>query len=149
MKHAFSSEQSAPLDPVQPTDQALILPDFYAVGVSEPMQVKVGVDHLRQDPGPFSSPLPTRLNHCRKIPIEGDRKALLADQSLHAARHMQVHDVDHGTGVGAPPQRRQPLVIPGEYSAVIGREEPLRRKRATDRDQASRIGETRIGKLRA
>lgn len=96
-----SPQHSAPLrHTVHTADKLALLPDFHRMGVAEKMQLQIGVQHLRTNPGAFMWPMGAgsdhcgkvmvESDHCGKVMVEGDAKRVAAQKAFQAAAEMTL-----------------------------------------------------------
>lgn len=89
-EHRIAAEQRALRHAVHTADQSALLPDFHRIGVSEKMQLQIGVQHLRTNPGAFMCRWGAGSDHCGKVMVEGDAKWVAAQKAFQAAAEMTL-----------------------------------------------------------
>lgn len=89
-EHRLAAEQRALRHTVHTADQLALLPDFHRMGVAEKMQLQIGVQHLRTNPGAFMWPMGAGSDHCGKVMVEGDAKRVAAQKAFQDAAEMTL-----------------------------------------------------------
>lgn len=145
---ALRCEQPSDLDPVDAADELAVAPDLEAVRRAEIVQSPVGGTHLGQDPGPLAALLPAGRDHLAERAVEAQLEPTPAHRPLEAPRHVQRLATQHAARVRTPPERRQPLLVPGEDPVPVRGEDPQRLEPAPERDQTLFVEPARIGEDR-
>ena len=105
----------------------------------ESVQLGVGRDHRRREPGAFLSVAGggTAVDHAREIAIAGDRELAAANRPREPPRDAHALELEYRPRIERPPGHR--LIVPnrpGKDAVAIGVEQPLRREPTADADQA-------------
>ena len=101
LAHGFTAKQSADREAIQSRLQLSLLPDLDRVGMTQPVQLLVGIDHGLADPGAIGSA--TRggagSNDFIKGAIDGNIEWGSADNLLQCPPHMELVGTDHPAGI--------------------------------------------------
>ncbi len=91
-EHAFAEERRPQLDPVQPADEAAVLPALDRMGVAAREQPAIGGDDRRIDPrlGTLGRRLGASCHDAGKVAVGGDAEALRAQHLGETAGQMKA-----------------------------------------------------------
>src|SRR6185295_2253646 len=146
-EHRFAEEHSPDRHTIEAADELSAAPRFNRVRIAALVQIGVGIDDRRCDPGSrLSRPArrSARAYHGPKRGVGGYRPTLLLDPFAQRARDSKLVDKEHHPRVGTPPEDRLIAAVPGEYSSAIGFEQARRRHVLARREQSIRLDQRRL-----
>ncbi|MCY1516384.1 hypothetical protein D9M68_510110 [compost metagenome] len=142
-EHRFAEYGPAQRHAVEPARQLAVDPGFDAVGVPGAVQLRIGLHHVRHDPGARlagARRLRTRLDHRSKIVIDAQlaagRRGKTAQRLAQRAMQPEIAHPQHHARVGAPPQDGLVVAEPGEDAAAVGLHQSIDIEGAAGRQQA-------------
>jgi hypothetical protein len=153
-EHRFAEEHAADAQPVQAADQSPVHPGLDALHEAAPRQRRVGLLHLRHDPGTglaLARGGGAGRDHGRCVMVDAQfatgKTQEAANRLLQRRVQLEVLHLQHHARVGAPPQQGLALAVPGKDAEPIGRQQALGPQVATDRQQPWRlaVGAHRLG----
>ena len=142
-EHGFAIEYAADGDAVQTSSKLSVHPCLYRVGVTCPMEFRIGGDHLFRDPGAALSAagfLACRYD-MRERAIGCDLERCGADGFSNRARQMQFCREQHHARIRTPPQNGVVFAEPGKDSLPIGIDKGLCGKIAPRGEKSIRIAQ--------
>lgn len=86
-EHGFPEKDASQNDPIETSNQLSVQPAFHRMDIPEPMQEMIGLNHFRNNPGPFSVLSfhhRTLLNDFQKGFIHGHLEEVLRHYPLEA-----------------------------------------------------------------
>jgi hypothetical protein len=134
MEHRFAREEPSHGDAVNPAHELVVEPGLDAVGVAEPMQARVGVEHVGGDPGVLA--LAAAAHYIVECLVDGEAELAGPDGAGQAARDVEAIEFEDGARLGRPPQDRIAFVVPREDAAAIGAQQRLGPQIAADGNEA-------------
>ncbi|KAG1437608.1 hypothetical protein G6F57_020180 [Rhizopus arrhizus] len=148
-EHAFAEKHRPDRHPVDTPDQGLPVPDLEGVGETEVVQLAVGLDHRRADPGAILARAGrggTGLHHPAEGRVGGDFPRAAAQLATEAAGQVHTLGAKHHARVRRPPQDRLALAEPWKDAAGIGVQQSYRVQVAAYREQAIGLAQRGLGR---
>ncbi len=137
VKHRFTEKAPAQGDPVKPSHQPPILPDFHRMGITGLVQVNIGRDHLGHQPGAALAPIRSAgVNHGDEITVQAEPEPAAIEDSPQRPGHVQVPWKQHQARIRRPPKNRLARRVPGKDAVAVGQQKPLHRQIAADGEQS-------------
>ena len=146
MKHGFAGKEVSNFYPIEPADEAVILPGLERRGMTSLMEPGVGLDKSRPDPALF----PTRrrqstaLDDFFKGLIHREAELPASQSSFQTVGHMELSQREDAPRVRRPPSDR--ILGPWKDAFWIGLQKAFCRQIHGDRHQAVPVGGGGIGK---
>jgi hypothetical protein len=165
-EHGFAVEHMADAYPIKAADQFAVQPDFRGVREAGLVQPAIAIDDIVRYPGAGAGAarLGAGAHDGFEGRVEADFPAAVALRSApalfeaaqrlaQAVGNAEIGGLEHHARIGAPPENRLAVRIPGENALAIGVQQAQRRQIRAGRQQAGRAvflghGFGRIGKRR-
>ena len=112
------------------------------------VQLDVGGDHLRRDPGSFRT-VGAGADHVGERLVPRDEKFARTQRPRQPARDVQPVQLEDRPRIGRPPEDRRRVVVIRKDALAIGRQQPAQRERspptATSPSASARMGSGKSG----